>query len=325
MVFVKVRETYDLKTTVNKMTVIAIHTPKSEIIKRNWAGLLMNCKFYRPVKADVGIACASTLPLDPQGVGLTEGDVAPEDAFNPILYKACTNESFSLMEARILHLATAQVADVEGNQSKVEVDDATPFENDFNVYYGLLNHGGFATRMPQDGLVIKGLRPMVHEALFSFGGGHPGGAVNPGYGIGIEVSPDGAHSTITPLTMRGSAKPMPRMPTTMFPGSGTAIDVVPGFPNTNGNSETEVPWLRTLVGCIIIPPARLHELFFRMTVSWTLEFSEIRSIAEIGGWAALNSYGENTHFVNYDFSNSKTLNTDQSLASSSVEMKKVME
>lgn len=77
MVFVKVRETYDLHTLQDKMTVIGIHTPGSTIIKQNYPGLLMQCKGYRPVSCDVKLACASMLPLDPQGIGLEEGDVAP--------------------------------------------------------------------------------------------------------------------------------------------------------------------------------------------------------------------------------------------------------
>ena len=101
MVVVKVRETYDLHTTQNKMTVIAIHTPKPDIIKRNYPGLLMQCKMYRPVSADVRVACASVLHLDPLGVGTSPGDVAPEDVFNPILYKAMSNKGMSQLEARI--------------------------------------------------------------------------------------------------------------------------------------------------------------------------------------------------------------------------------
>ena len=99
MVFVKVRETYDLHTVRNKMSVIAIHTPDPKIIKNNFPGLLMQCKSYRPYSCDVKLACASVLPVDPLGVGLAEGDVAPEDMFNPILYSAMSNFGMSQLEA----------------------------------------------------------------------------------------------------------------------------------------------------------------------------------------------------------------------------------
>ena len=128
MVFVKVRETYDLHTVRNKMSVIAIHTPKPQILKNNFPGLLMQCKSYRPFSCDVRLACASVLPVDPQGVGLSEGDVAPEDMFNPILYSAMSNFGMSQLEARI-NLMTASPsiggADIDGDTAIVDVDSLT--------------------------------------------------------------------------------------------------------------------------------------------------------------------------------------------------------
>lgn len=326
MVFVKVRETYDLHTITNKMSLIAIHTPDPTIIKRNFSGLLMNCKFYRPVQADVTLACASVVGADPLQVGVNEGDIAPEDLFNPILYKACTNESFSLLESRILSMNSGipiGIGDVSGDTAKVETNNGTPYQDDFGVYYGLLADAhGWRHAMPQAGLQMTGLKPLVHEVLanFGMGVGEYNQLTDPIY------SPNGTGSgdkdTIVPRFMRGNAKPMPRIPTTAFPPSNTEIQ--PGFGSTNGNSETEVPSMRTLVGCIIVPPSRLHELYYRMVVEWTIEFSEIRSIIEIAGWAALNSVGENTHFQDYNYGSSKTVSDVKSLAAANVELDKVM-
>lgn len=326
MVFVKVRETYDLHTITNKMSLIAIHTPDPTIIKRNFSGLLMNCKFYRPVQADVTLACASVVGADPLQVGTTEGEIAPEDLFNPILYKACTNESFSLLESRILAMNSGipiGIGDVSGDTAKVETNNGTPYQDDFGVYYGLLADAhGWRHAMPQAGLQMTGLKPLVHEVLANFGmtPGEYNQVADPIY------SPNGTGASdkdiIVPRFMRGNAKPMPRIPTTAFPSSNT--ELVPGFGSTNGNSETEVPSMRTLVGCIIVPPSRLHELYYRMVVEWTIEFSEIRSIIEIAGWAALNSVGENTHFQDYNYGSSKTVSDVKSLAAANVDLDKVM-
>ena len=171
MVFVKVRETYDLHTVQNKMTIIGIHTPKPDIIKANFPGLLMQCKAYRPVSADVKIACASVLPLDPQGIGLAEGDVAPEDVFNPILYKAISNIGMSQIEARITAnsldatgVAPVGGVDVVGQTADVDVDTATAEVDEFPLYYGLLSNAhGWKTANPQSGLQMTNLRPMVFE------------------------------------------------------------------------------------------------------------------------------------------------------------------
>lgn len=329
MVFVKVREVYDLGTVKNKMTVIAVHTPDPDIIKTNWAGLLMNCKFYRPVSCNVRLACASVLPVDPQGVGLAEGDVAPEDMFNPILYKACTNESFSLLESRILNMnqnvsTLVGPNDVVGDSAAIDVDTVSPYTDDFGIYYGLLSDAhGWRHAMPQQGLTMTGLKPYVHEVLASFGSvgqNNTNPASSPIYAPNGEQTAE--VDTLNPFFMRGHAKPMPRMPTTAFPVINT--EVLPGFQNTNGNSETTVPYMRTLCGCIIVPPARLHELYFRMVCEWTIEFSEIRTISEIGGWAALNYVGGQTHLQNYDYGSSKVVTSTAGLASANVDIEKVM-
>lgn len=172
MVFVKVRETYDLHTKQNKMTIIGIHTPKPDIIKRNYPGLLMQCRAYRPVSADVRIACASVLPLDPLGVGTAEGDVAPEDVFNPILYKAMSNKGMSQLEARINAMRAGAPAgvDIDGNLASVDTDDTTSEADEFPVYYGLLsNTHDWKHANPQAGLSMNKLKPLVYEMVYNVG------------------------------------------------------------------------------------------------------------------------------------------------------------
>lgn len=209
MVFVKVRETYDLHTVKNKMTVIAIHTPKPDIIKANFPGLLMQCKAYRPVSADVRVACASVLPLDPLGVGLEEGSVAPEDVFNPILYKACSNFGMSQIEARINALSgVGSGVDVVGQTANVDVDTLTSATDEFPIYYGFLSNAHeWRHANPQSGLEMTGLRPLVYEVLYNIGdtasAGYPA-PIEPGY-------PDaqGGKASLGAMAIRGNAKPLP--------------------------------------------------------------------------------------------------------------------
>lgn len=329
MVFVKVRETYDLHTIRNKMSVIAVHTPDPDIIRRNWAGLLMNCKFYRPVSADVTIACASVLPVDPLGVGITEGDLAPEDLFNPMLYKACTNESFSQIESRILRMASlgdVEVASygVAGDTAVAQHEAVVPGNDDFGAYYGLLSDAhGWRHAMPQAGLSMTGLKPLVHEVLANFGSGAGQNETSPSSGVYSPNSAEGGANAqaVYPTFMRGNAKPMPRIPTTAFPRQNTEYNA--GFDDTY-NDAPLVPHMRTLVGCVIVPPSRLHELYYRMVVEWTIEFSEIRTLSEIAGWNALSSVGNSTHLMDYDFGESKVITEVKGLACANVDMDKVM-
>lgn len=337
MVVVKVRETYDLHTIRNKMSVIAIHTPDPDIIKRNWSGLLVNCKFYRPLSADVTIACASMQSADPLQVGTVEGEIAPEDLFNPILAKACTNETFSILEARILQMVNGNASSslintVDGDTASVNRENVSPYEDEFNVYYGLLSDThGWRHANPQVGISMTGLRPLVHEVLANFGTGTIySGSENLESPMSRVVVPiangDGAGKTVVvnPSFMRGNAKPMPRIPTTAYPFVSDSYPV--GFPNTEGvvNAQTNVPNLRTVVGAIIIPPSRLHELYYRMVVEWSIEFSEIRPIAEVVSWSGLNNIGANSHYQDYDFGESKVVNHVSSMAAANVDINKVM-
>lgn len=335
MVFVKVRETYDLHTVQNKMTVIAIHTPKPDIIKANFPGLLMQCKAYRPVSADVRVACASTLPLDPQGVGLAEGDVAPEDLFNPILYKACSNFGMSQIEARINQVANALATgvDVAGNTAGVDVDTLTEGADEFPIYYGFLSNAHeFRHANPQQGLEMSGLKPLVYEVLYNLGDNAVGNSTTPASDGPGYPGQDSSKQVLVPRTIRGNAKPLPFINCTSYTGNSGAQN--PGFVLSPGvgNAEQDVPWINCVVGAIIIPPSRLHELFYRMVVEWTIEFSQIRPIGEITSFTGLANLGNYTHYQNYSFEATKqalgvdgeVMDYSQTMVDANVEIDKVM-
>lgn len=323
MVVVRVRETYDLSTQTSKMTLIGLHTPSPNLVKANFPGLLMNCKYYRPLSCDVAIACASMLPADPLQVGTETGDVAPEDMFNPILYKACTNESYSLLESRILGMVLQNNGDVAGASADIETNNAAPTGIDeFACYYALLSDAhGWRHANPQAGLQMSGLRPLVHEVLSNF-------VAVPGYDVGVFPTADSNPVNLTAKQMRGNAKPLPRMPCTSFTQAGLSASSDAGFGSTTGvpgNSQVNVNEFKTMVGCIIIPPSRLHQLYYRMTVVWNLEFTEIRTIQEITNWAGLEAADEYTYFRNYTVgSESKLLGSKSEMADANVDLNKVM-
>lgn len=339
MVFVKVRETYDLHTTKNKMTVISIHTPLPGIIKKNFPGLLMQCKAYRPYSCDVRVACASVLPLDPQGVGTSSGDVAPEDIFNPILYKAMSNLGMSQLEARINYLNRyANVgADIVGDTAAVDVDTVIPdMADDFNAYYGLLSNAhGWRHANPQAGLEMSKLRPLVYEILYNVGDKEPNELTNQ---FAAPDSVDGSRANVGVGSIRGNGKPMPFINCTSYSWS-KGTDPAPdtgwaqaGFPDIY-NAEVDVPYCNVVVGAIIVPPSRLHEFFYRMVIEWTIEFTAVRPVSEIMNFGALSSLGSSTHYQNYSYAKVKEavtgdsetmLDSDQSMVSANVEVKKVM-
>lgn len=342
MVFVKVRETYDLHTTKNKMTVIGIHTPKPDIIKKNYPGLLMQCKAYRPVSADVRIACASMLPLDPQGIGTSEGDVAPEDVFNPILYKAMSNKGMSQLEARINYMSQNggdPNLDVDGISASVEVNGFTTYNDEFPIYYGLLsNTHDWKHANPQAGLAMTGLKPLVYEILYNVGD-NTRLAGDTGNGVYRAPGQNGSVVAGSVDSILGSAKPLPFMNCTSYTldtSGATPTGISDGgfnYPAAPSNAEQNVPWIKVFCGCIIVPPSRLHELYYRMVVEWTIEFSQLRPIGEITDFNGLVQIGNATHFQNYSYESTKSavtgtdesmLDSDSCMASANVDINKVM-
>lgn len=136
MVTVRITETYDMKTTVGKLGVVGIHTPKWGQMLRLYPGLMMQHKFARFKKCDIVGACASVLPADPLQVGVEAGMVAPEDMFNPILMKAVTNESFDTIVNMIYNAPNVQALG-SVNEVKTDGTNISP-EDAMDIYYGLL-------------------------------------------------------------------------------------------------------------------------------------------------------------------------------------------
>lgn len=309
MVTVRVRETYDLHTQTGKLTVIGVHTPSADIIQRNYPGLLMQCKAYRPVSCDVRMACASVLPLDPLGVGTSEGAVAPEDIFNPILYKAVGNFGMSQIETYLhQNISTNWVS--KGSSLDADTDGLTT--DDYGLYYGLLaNTHEWKHANPQAGMSMSNLRPLVYERLETIGqigvqsDGEPASYL-------IAPNPDGSLANYGGFpSFRGNARAMPWLNCTAFkPNSAVnSIEHCPsGFVTDNFNNwQVGTPAPKIYCGIIIVPPSRLHQMFYRLVCEWTLEFTTVRPLGDIASWSGLANIGNAQHIQDYSYTSSKTL------------------
>lgn len=301
MVRVSVSETYDLSTQTNKMSLIGIHTPDKMLIQKTYPGLCMNSKYCRILSQDVVIACASLEPADPLQIGTAAGSIAPEDMFNPILYKAVSNASMSQIEARMQGLSQSLTNTIDGHQAVVDNDEVALVADEFPVYYALLsNRDGFRAANPQQGFSMTGLVPLVFERLDNAGvsltsdatqlaGNNAFPVIGKDANGGIDVVSKSIYS------MRGNAKPMPRFPTTILTGvdnssaaAGTNFmynGMGNGLPANYQINMPDIPVCYT--ACIIVPPSRLHKLYYRLLVRTHIEFSEVRPITEIAGFGAL--------------------------------------
>lgn len=346
MVRVSVSETYDLSTQTNKMSLIGVHTPGKALIQKTYPGLCMNSKYCKILSQDVVIACASLEPADPLQIGTAPGSIAPEDMFNPILYKAVSNASMSQIEYR-MHglLAPNQSNTIVGNQAVVDNDEVTTMADEFPAYYALLsNRDGFRAANPQTGLQMTGLVPLVFERLDNAGIALSSMNVDDvrsnSYPV-ISVSSSGTALTDTVglniHSIRGNAKPMPKFPTTILTGAspqdpsgvrGTDYQLNGMGDGTPANEQIQMPEIPIcFTACIIVPPSKLHKLYYRMVVRTYIEFSEVRPITEIAGFYGLaQDYAPSVYYSDYEdlskrFADTRTTQVDVKSAS----INKIME
>lgn len=299
---VRIQETYDLSTAVNKMGLLGIHTPGYNLIKRLYPGFVLNYKYMRAVKCDLAIACASVQPADPLQIGTEAGSIAPQDLFNPILYRAVSTDSFNTILNRAYNLNDNIISDGSVADHGSPGSDPWTLGNSTDVYYALLSESGWAKAMPQSGFTMSNLVPLVYEVLNTFGNTLIPTSSSSLNTINV-VNDAGAVSNSTALatTFRGAPRPMPKIPTT----TGTNTVDVSGE-NFDLPSSNQVGIPKTFVACIVMPPAKQHVLYFRLRVVWTIEFSDIMSMNERATLGSLIDNGHKTYGTNIISSKSAT-------------------
>lgn len=281
---VPISETYDLSTSVGRMGLIAIRTPSMIGIQKRYPGFIRNFKFLKVKSCDVVISCASSLPADPLQIGTSAGAIAPQDMFNPLLYKAVSNDSWNGLVNRIYAGGSGTSSD-SLNGSVRFFRDAFPASTDADcmaMYYSLLSDPSFKKAHVQAGLEMRKLVPLVYHVLNSSGTVPANNGTNIAGNASLNdtnyISGTGLAATSSALiyngagSMKGRPIPMPPVETTTMvynQSDGTVTNTE--FVVTVGNI---VP---TYVGCIVVPPASLNITYFRMTVRWNVEFFGVAS------------------------------------------------
>lgn len=313
-------ETYDLSTKQNKMGMLAIHTPSMDTVARMWSGLLQNHRKIRISHCDVALACASMLPADPLQVGTEAGDIAPQDMFNPILYTAVSNDSFGTLQTRLYSLGY-----FNGSQTASVDYDADPLPDsvdNWGVYYSLLASDGFRKAMPQAGLSMTALKPIVHLVSSTIGSSEtttPNG--NPVLPSWNKLNGAIHNVNITAGILKGPSMPMPAIPTMYWKSNGQNTEQ---FGSTIQMEPATIP--ACYVACIIMPPAKLSKLYYRMTVTWHIEVSDLCPNTERSTFANLEYEGLNRfYYTDYATQSSKMTVKENMVDAIGFDAEKIME
>lgn len=305
MVTVRVTQTYDLSTAVNKMGILGIHTPPENLIRRLYGGFLLNYNKFKLDKCDLACACASVQPADPLQIGVEAGEIAPADMFNPILYRTCTNDSFNTIINRVYSYSSGNTVQ---NQSLVTAgtvgSDAFPdLANQTDVYYSLLAEDGWRKAMPQAGFSMTNVVPLVYNVLSQYGN-VKAPSVNPQSILNVPVVSDTGNSVSNvnlQTFIKGNAQPMPALPT----GYNYNVDVSTSSDWGTAYRSQEALIPPTWCGVIIMPPASLHILYFRISISWTITFFDPISTTEKFALGSMSNTGAMTHIAEYTIGASK--------------------
>ncbi|QTZ20014.1 capsid protein [Porprismacovirus canid8] len=372
MVSVKVSETYDLSTKVNKMGIVGIHTPVGTLVERMWSGLVRQYGKFRFKSCDVAMACASMLPADPLQVGVEAGSIAPQDMFNPILYKAVSNDTMDTFLQYIQGKGfTTTVSSTGTNVNRgsiigvndetfTDVDGTTAVDQ-FSMYYGLLSDPrGWRKAMPQEGLVMSNLKPLVYNVVNSYGLNQASGAtingapkesihqqsfigglypVDNAWGMpdspNVDFPADQAGATVGYAfqgvgNFRGRAQPMPFVNTKFYPRNPTSSDgsMITETESTNQDATLQSNVGRVppaYVGLIVLPPAKLNQLYYRIKVTWTIEFTGLMSNLAVSNWAGTAKFGDLSYSTDYAAQSANMASLEGMVDTDGADLEKIME
>lgn len=295
-------ETYDLNTIQDELSLLAIHTPQAESLKRMFHGFFEQYSKFKVLGCNFRLTCATRQDLDPTLAGNGAGQIDPRNVLNPILFKACTGEHINALcdqiynrseEVSTQYMGSVSQHIVSGNTSSLAV----------GAYYSLLADDSWRKEHPQKGITVMGLKPMVHKVVttqpFKWNvasssnsvfpdqpavtGGAPTVADNTirGFG-GISGSSDGTVDPVNPsVFVSNGMTDMPWLPT-----SYSQVVAYETGGNVMGSDKTEVLATnipRVYMGCLVLPPAigETGNLYFRLQIVWHILFKDFRPVQDL--------------------------------------------
>lgn len=294
-------ETYDLNTIQNELSLLAIHTPQSNTLKRFFHGFYEQYSKMKVLGCNFMLSCASKQELDPTLVGFEAGQIDPRDVMNPILFKACTGEGMNALIDQIYNKteALSYVGSQLGASVDQHLDDS---EAAIKAYYSLLADDSWRKAHPQRGIMISGLKPMVHKIVstqpfkWNVSAGY-NGLDNPNI-IGSGTPEQSSSGNARGFGGQGGSKDQTSDPVnpTVFVSNGltempwldTAYSKVSTFTedgSTSGsakvyNLQTNIP--RVYMGALVLPPSSgAQNLYFRMTMVWHILFKDFRPTQDL--------------------------------------------
>lgn len=298
MIHATYTETYDLNTINDELSLLAIHTPQANTLKRMFHGMYEQYKKFKILGCNFRMVCASQQALDPTLVGFAAGQMDPRDVLNPILFKACSGESLNALLDQIYNPSEDVVPGGGSNLGHSVDQHIDSSARAKSAYYSLLADDSFRREHPQRGITVMGLKPMVHKVV----------TTQP-FKWSVAPTLNGYRGTGNPL-IAGDDNNSNTHATGGFggPSGSKVLNSDPVNPSVFvSNGLTEMPWLdtsytkvhdfvdgsgqsqggakaaslvanvpRVYLGVLVLPPSEALNLYFRMQIVWHIAFKDFR-------------------------------------------------
>lgn len=304
-------ETYDLNTIQNELSLLAIHTPQANSLKRMFHGFFEQYQKFKILGCNFRLTCATRQDLDPTLAGNGAGQIDPRNVLNPILFKACTGEHINALCDQIYNASEEESMGTYGGSVGQHI--ATESSH-VAAYYSLLADDSWRKEHPQRGITVMGLKPMVHKVVttqpFKWN-------VAPGSTTSSGLRDEPRMGTTMPTTpgntggygfggvsgsKRGDLDPVN---STVFVSNGmtdmpwlpTSYSYLGSYDNPDGSSAgvqkmemlcSNIP--RVYMGCLVLPPAlgETGNLYFRLQIVWHILFKDFRPVQDLLALTAMS-------------------------------------
>ena len=321
MVNACVSEVYDLSTQTNIGTVLKVHTPAGQNIKRHLVGFFMQYKRYRYVGAKVTLVPASTLPADPLQVSMSGGEptIDPRDMVNPILYKNYHGESMLTDQLAQTDLVPSDAGNAGHWGSSIYQNEYDNSGSGVALYNQTLMDDSFRKASVQRGFSIF-VKPYVYNVASNYQisanavHGHPMNTPRSQmYGVveeGVRENAFITHTNMYGPAQYSDARDVWSNPGSLFTNKLTRLgwmdttqngivydnEVVDGTPAPIAPSMAGAPFVNALLPAVpmlyvLLPPAYKTEFYFRMVIKHYFQFGGFRSCFSVQSWGGYTQEG----------------------------------
>lgn len=287
------QEIYDVNTVSDNVSVIGIHTPTGSKPRQMLAGYFLQYRKYKYHGCSVVATPAAKLPLDVMNIALEAGQQGadPRDIFNPMLFRGCHGDNLNSALNSIYKGSFQQDGSTIGKDDFADSVVPSGTLTWEQMYYRMLQDPSFKKFKMSNGLVLKGLHPMIYNVASNMqilpnnqnpdvgklttGNGDDGEL---GYNVatrGNISNGAGSDTALYPQLMTNRLVPMGWMDTKQVlnaRGVGSGVQTP---------ADTVLP--RIMMGVLVMPPAYRVSTALRFVVTHYWSFKEFNTSLTLEG------------------------------------------